>query len=78
MSFALDIVTIVAVSASVFFFLAGTVGLLRFPDTLTRAAASAAAGHWVFLLKWRITRSMPFTTRATFSASTLSGVSLGR
>src|SRR4051794_40935274 len=31
MTFALDIVTIAAVSAGVFFFLAGTVGLLRFP-----------------------------------------------
>src|SRR5262245_26175398 len=29
-----------------------------------------------YLLKSRITRSMPLTTRATFSASTLSGVSL--
>src|SRR5262245_4632647 len=32
----------------------------------------------IYLLSSRITRSMPFTTRATFSASTLSGVSLGR
>lgn len=31
-----DLFTIVAVSAGAFFFLAGTVGLLRFPDTLTR------------------------------------------
>ena len=36
MSLLLDLWTIVAVSAGVFFFLAGTVGLLRFPDTLTR------------------------------------------
>jgi len=33
MSFALDVVTIAGVSAGAFFFLAGTVGLLRFPDT---------------------------------------------
>ena len=35
MSLLFDLWTIVAVSAGVFFFLAGTVGLLRFPDTLT-------------------------------------------
>jgi hypothetical protein len=32
----------------------------------------------VYLLRSRITRSMPFTTRATLSTSTLSGVSLER
>jgi hypothetical protein len=31
-----------------------------------------------YLLRSRITRSMPLTTRARLSASTLSGVSLGR
>jgi multicomponent Na+:H+ antiporter subunit G len=45
MSFALDIVTIVAVSAGAFFFLAGTVGLLRFPDTLTRLHALTKADN---------------------------------
>jgi multicomponent Na+:H+ antiporter subunit G len=39
MNFALDIFTILAVSAGAFFFLAGTVGLLRFPDPLTRLHA---------------------------------------
>lgn len=39
MSAALDIVTIVAVSAGAFLFMAGTVGLLRFPDALTRLHA---------------------------------------
>ena len=39
MSLLFDLWTIVAVSAGVFFFLAGTVGLLRFPDTLTRLHA---------------------------------------
>jgi multicomponent Na+:H+ antiporter subunit G len=34
-----NIFTIVAVSAGAFFFLAGTVGLIRFPDTLTRLHA---------------------------------------
>ncbi|RPI12320.1 MAG: Na+/H+ antiporter subunit G, partial [Lysobacterales bacterium] len=36
MSAALDLFTIVAVSAGVLFFFAGVVGLLRFPDALTR------------------------------------------
>ena len=45
MSFALDVVTIVAVSAGAFFFLAGTVGLLRFPDTLTRLHALTKADN---------------------------------
>ncbi len=35
----LDIFTVSAVSAGAFFFLAGTVGLLRFPDSLTRLHA---------------------------------------
>jgi multicomponent Na+:H+ antiporter subunit G len=45
MSFALDIVTITAVSAGAFFFLAGTVGLLRFPDALTRLHALSKADN---------------------------------
>jgi multicomponent Na+:H+ antiporter subunit G len=45
MSVALDIVTIVAISAGAFFFLAGTVGLLRFPDTLTRLHALTKADN---------------------------------
>ncbi|NVO14066.1 MAG: monovalent cation/H(+) antiporter subunit G [Rhodoplanes sp.] len=45
MSAVLDLVTIVAVSAGVFFFLAGTVGLLRFPDTLTRLHALTKADN---------------------------------
>ena len=45
MSLALNIVTIVAVSAGVFFFLAGTIGLLRFPDTLTRLHALTKADN---------------------------------
>jgi len=36
MSLALDALTILAVSTGAFFFLAGTVGLLRFPDALSR------------------------------------------
>jgi multicomponent Na+:H+ antiporter subunit G len=45
MSFALDIVTITAVSAGAFFFLAGTVGLLRFPDPLMRLHALTKADN---------------------------------
>ena len=45
MSTALDLVTIVAVSAGAFFFLAGTVGLLRFPDSLTRLHALTKADN---------------------------------
>jgi multicomponent Na+:H+ antiporter subunit G len=39
MNLALNIFTVAAVSAGAFFFLAGTVGLLRFPDPLTRLHA---------------------------------------
>jgi multicomponent Na+:H+ antiporter subunit G len=45
MSFALDLLTIVAVVAGAFFFLAGTVGLLRFPDTYTRLHALTKADN---------------------------------
>lgn len=37
--------SVVAVSAGVFFFLAGTVGLLRFPDALTRLHALTKADN---------------------------------
>jgi len=45
MSIALDIATIAAVTAGAFFFFAGTVGLLRFPDTLTRLHALTKADN---------------------------------
>lgn len=45
MSTALDLLTILAVSAGAFFFLAGTVGLLRFPDQLTRLHALTKADN---------------------------------
>ena len=45
MSAALDLFTIVAVSAGAFFFLAGVVGLLRFPDTLSRLHALTKADN---------------------------------
>ena len=45
MSLALDIFTVLAVSAGAFFLLAGTVGLLRFPDALTRLHALTKADN---------------------------------
>jgi multicomponent Na+:H+ antiporter subunit G len=42
---AADIFTCVAVVAGAFFFLAGTVGLLRFPDTFTRLHALTKADN---------------------------------
>src|SRR5450631_249507 len=41
----LDIVTVLAVSSGAFFFLAGTVGLLRFPESLTRLHALTKADN---------------------------------
>ena len=40
-----DAFTIVAICAGAFFFLAGTVGLLRFPDTFTRLHALTKADN---------------------------------
>jgi multicomponent Na+:H+ antiporter subunit G len=45
MTLVLDIFTVLAVSAGAFFFLAGTVGLLRFPDLLTRLHALTKADN---------------------------------
>ena len=45
MSAALDVLTVTAVSAGAFFFLAGMTGLLRFPDTLTRLHALTKADN---------------------------------
>ena len=45
MTAAFNIFTVLAVSAGTFFFLAGTVGLLRFPDTLTRLHALTKADN---------------------------------
>lgn len=45
MTLALDIFTVVAVSLGALFFLAGTLGLLRFPDTLTRLHALTKADN---------------------------------
>ena len=40
-----NLITIVAVSVGVLFFVAGTLGLLRFPDTLTRLHALTKADN---------------------------------
>ena len=41
----LDLFSIAAIGASVFFFLAGTAGLLRFPDALSRLHALTKADN---------------------------------
>ena len=45
MKFIIELWTVVAVVAGGFFFLAGTVGLLRFPDSLTRLHALTKADN---------------------------------
>jgi multicomponent Na+:H+ antiporter subunit G len=45
MNLALDGLTVLTVSAGAFFFLAGTVGLLRFPDALSRLHALTKADN---------------------------------
>lgn len=45
MSFISDLISVVAIGAGVFFFLAGTVGLLRFPDALSRLHALTKADN---------------------------------
>ena len=45
MSLGFDLLTYVAVTAGAFFFLAGTVGLLRFPDAYTRLHALTKADN---------------------------------
>jgi multicomponent Na+:H+ antiporter subunit G len=45
MSTFVDLLALVAIAAGLFFFLAGTVGLLRFPDILTRLHALTKADN---------------------------------
>ena len=45
MSFPLDLFSMVAIGAGAFFYLAGTVGLLRFPDAYTRLHALTKADN---------------------------------
>jgi multicomponent Na+:H+ antiporter subunit G len=44
-SLVLDLFSVAAIGAGVFFFLAGTVGLLRFPDPLSRLHALTKADN---------------------------------
>lgn len=45
MSLLLGLFSVLAIAAGVFFFVAGTVGLLRFPDTLSRLHALTKADN---------------------------------
>ena len=45
MEFALDLFTVFTLTAGALFFLAGTVGLIRFPDPLTRLHALTKADN---------------------------------
>ena len=45
MNLAFNGLTVVAVSAGAFFFMAGTIGLLRFPDALSRVHALTKADN---------------------------------
>jgi multicomponent Na+:H+ antiporter subunit G len=45
LTFAVDLFSLVAIGAGVFFFVAGTVGLLRFPDSLTHLHALSKADN---------------------------------
>jgi multicomponent Na+:H+ antiporter subunit G len=45
MSLILDVISITAIGAGAFFFFAGTVGLLRFPDALARLHALTKADN---------------------------------
>jgi multicomponent Na+:H+ antiporter subunit G len=45
MNAALEVVSAIAIAAGAFFFMAGTVGLLRFPDALTRLHALTKADN---------------------------------
>jgi len=45
MSLLVDLFSLASIGAGVFFFVAGTVGLLRFPDSLTRLHALSKADN---------------------------------
>jgi multicomponent Na+:H+ antiporter subunit G len=45
MSLALDLFSLIAIGVGAFFFFAGTIGLLRFPDSLTRLHALTKADN---------------------------------
>jgi len=67
----LDALTIVTVSAGAFFFLAGTVGLLRFPDALSRLHALTKADNLGLGL---VVLGLLFQVEGPFAALKLIGV----
>jgi multicomponent Na+:H+ antiporter subunit G len=67
----LDGLTIIAVGAGALFFLAGTVGLLRFPDTLSRLHALTKADNLGLGL---IVLGLLFQAEGLFAALKLIGV----
>jgi multicomponent Na+:H+ antiporter subunit G len=71
MSLALDVLTILAVCAGAFFFLAGTVGLLRFPDALSRLHALTKADNLGLGL---VVLGLLFQTKGSFAALKLISV----
>ena len=66
-----DGLTILAVCAAAFFFLAGTVGLLRFPDTLSRLHALTKADNLGLGL---VVLGLLFQAEGAFAALKLIGV----
>lgn len=71
MSLARDGLTILMVSAGAFFFLAGTVGLLRFPDALSRLHALTKADNLGLGL---VVLGLLFQVEGPFEALKLIGV----
>jgi len=71
MSFALDVLTTLAVCSGAFFFLAGTVGLLRFPDALSRLHALTKADNLGLGL---VVLGLLFQVTGPFAALKLIGV----
>ena len=71
MTLALDVLTVVAVCTGAFFFLAGTVGLLRFPDALSRLHALTKADNLGLGL---VVLGLIFQMEGTLAALKLIGV----
>ena len=71
MNLAFNGLTVVAVSAGAFFFMAGTVGLLRFPDALSRVHALTKADNLGLGL---VVLGLLFQVEGPFAALKLSSV----
>jgi multicomponent Na+:H+ antiporter subunit G len=71
MNAALNGLTILAVCAGAFFFLAGTVGLIRFPDTLSRLHALTKADNLGLGL---VVLGLLFQVEGLFAALKLIGI----